>query len=153
MRVLLQEVLSASVKIDGKEVGAISRGYLLFVAFTAGDDERILQRMAEKVLKLRVFPDENGKTNKSLADVGGSVLSVSQFTLYADAKEGNRPSFVKAMRPEEAKPLFALWNNYLRQALPSLQTGVFGADMKVSLINDGPFTLWLDSEELFGAGK
>jgi D-tyrosyl-tRNA(Tyr) deacylase len=153
MRVLLQEVLSASVKIDGKEVGAISRGYLLFVAFTAGDDERILQRMAEKVLKLRVFPDENGKTNKSLADVGGSVLSVSQFTLYADAKEGNRPSFVKAMRPEEVKPLFALWNNYLRQALPSLQTGVFGADMKVSLINDGPFTLWLDSEELFGAGK
>lgn len=153
MRILLQEVLSASVKIDGAEVGSISRGFLLFVSFTEGDDERTLQRMAEKVLKLRVFPDENGKTNKSLSDVGGSVLSVSQFTLYADAKEGNRPSFVKAMRPEEAKPLFALWNNYLRQSLPSLQTGVFGADMKVSLVNDGPFTLWLDSEELFGAKK
>lgn len=150
MRVLVQEVLSASVKIDGEEVASIGRGFLLFVGFTAGDDEPLLARMADKVLKLRVFPDENGKTNKSLADVGGGVLSVSQFTLYANAKEGNRPSFIEAMRPEEAKPLFALWNNLLREKLPTLQTGVFQADMKVSLINDGPFTLWLDSKELFG---
>jgi D-aminoacyl-tRNA deacylase len=149
MRVLVQEVSEASVTIDGKEVGAITRGFLLFVGFTAGDDEKTIQKMADKVLKLRVFPDENGKTNKSLADVGGGVLSVSQFTLYANVKEGNRPSFIEAMRPEEAKPLFALWNNILREKMPSLQTGVFGADMKVRLLNDGPFTLWLDSKELF----
>jgi D-tyrosyl-tRNA(Tyr) deacylase len=149
MRVLVQEVSEASVTIDGKVVGAIDRGFLLFVGFTAGDDEKTIQKMADKVLKLRVFPDENGKTNKSLADVGGGVLSVSQFTLYASAKEGNRPSFIEAMRPEEAKPLFAFWNNMLREKMPSLQTGVFGADMKVRLLNDGPFTLWLDSKELF----
>ena len=149
MRVLVQEVSEASVTIDGKVVGAIARGFLLFVGFTAGDDEKTIQKMADKVLKLRVFPDENGKTNKSLADVGGGVLSVSQFTLYASAKEGNRPSFIAAMRPEEAKPLFALWNNILREKMPTLQTGVFGADMKVRLLNDGPFTLWLDSKELF----
>lgn len=149
MRVLVQEVSEASVTIEEKVVGAIDRGFLLFVGFTAGDDEKTIQKMADKVLKLRVFPDENGKTNKSLSDVGGGVLSVSQFTLYASAKEGNRPSFIAAMRPEEAKPLFALWNNLLREKMPNLQTGVFGADMKVRLLNDGPFTLWLDSKELF----
>ncbi len=149
MRVLVQEVSEASVTIEEKVVGAIDRGFLLFVGFTAGDDEKTIQKMADKVLKLRVFPDENGKTNKSLSDVGGGVLSVSQFTLYASAKEWNRPSFIAAMRPEEAKPLFALWNNLLREKMPSLQTGVFGADMKVRLLNDGPFTLWLDSKELF----
>jgi D-tyrosyl-tRNA(Tyr) deacylase len=153
MRVLVQAVNEASVVIEGKEVGAIQRGFLLFVGFTEGDDETTIKRMVDKVLKLRVFPDENGKTNKSLADIGGNVLSVSQFTLYADAKEGNRPSFIQAMRPELAKPLFALWNNELREKMPSLQTGVFGADMKVHLINDGPFTLWLDSRELFGEKK
>src|SRR5574344_1888723 len=131
MRILLQEVLSASVKIDGAEVGSISRGFLLFVAFTEGDDERTLQRMAEKVLKLRVFPDENGKTNKSLSDVGGSVLSVSQFTLYADAKEGNRPSFVKAMPGKDSEPLYALFNNMLKERGFHVETGGFGADMKV----------------------
>jgi D-tyrosyl-tRNA(Tyr) deacylase len=150
MRILVQEVLEASVKIDGKSVGAIARGFCLFVGFTEGDDETTIRRMVDKVMKLRIFPDENGKTNKSLSDVGGGILSISQFTLYADTKEGNRPSFVKALRPDLAKPLFALWNNELRERLPSLQCGVFGADMKVSLINDGPFTLWLDSDELFG---
>jgi D-aminoacyl-tRNA deacylase len=150
MRVLVQEVLNASVTIDGQVVGAIDRGFLLFVAFKMGDDEQTIRKMVDKVLKLRIFPDENGKTNKSLSDVDGHVLSVSQFTLYANVKEGNRPSFVEALRPELSKPLFALWNNELRERLPSLQTGVFGADMKVSLTNDGPFTLWLDSDELFG---
>jgi D-aminoacyl-tRNA deacylase len=150
MRVLVQEVLRASVTIDSKEVGAIAHGFLLFVAFTRGDDDSVLAKMVDKVLKLRVFRDENGKTNKSLADVNGGILSVSQFTLYAEAKEGNRPSFIKALPPLEAQPLFALWNNLLRERMPSLQTGVFGADMKVALVNDGPFTLWLDSEELFG---
>jgi D-tyrosyl-tRNA(Tyr) deacylase len=93
---------------------------------------------------------KTARPTRALSDVGGSILSISQFTLYANAKEGNRPSFVEALRPELAKPLFALWNNELRERMPSLQTGVFGADMKVSLINDGPFTLWLDSDELFG---
>jgi D-tyrosyl-tRNA(Tyr) deacylase len=150
MRVLVQEVLEASVKIDGKVVGQIARGFCLFVGFKEGDDEQTIKSMVDKVVKLRIFPDENGKTNKSLADVGGSILSISQFTLYASAKEGNRPSFASALRPELAKPLFALWNNELREKMPSLQTGLFGADMKVALINDGPFTLWLDSDELFG---
>jgi D-aminoacyl-tRNA deacylase len=149
MRVLVQEVAHAEVSIEGKQVAAIKRGYLLFVAFTEGDSEETAKRMAEKIVKLRIFPDQNGKTNLALRDVQGGVLSVSQFTLYGDVKEGNRPSFVKASRPEESKPLFALFNNYLRELIPTLQTGVFGADMKVELLNDGPFTLWLDSEELF----
>src|SRR5574344_478377 len=150
MRILVQEVLEASVKIDGQEVGRIGRGFCLFVAFKEGDNEETIRRMVDKVTKLRIFPDENGKTNRALSDVGGNILSISQFTLYANAKEGNRPSFVEALRPELSKPLFALWNNELREKMPALQTGVFGADMKVSLINDGPFTLWLDSDELFG---
>jgi D-tyrosyl-tRNA(Tyr) deacylase len=150
MRILVQEVLAASVTIEGKEVGRIGRGFCLFVAFTEGDDEPTIRRMVDKVMKLRIFPDESGKTNKALAEVGGQILSISQFTLYANAKEGNRPSFVAALRPELSKPLFALWNNELRERMPTLQTGVFGADMKVSLINDGPFTLWLDSADLFG---
>lgn len=150
MRVLVQEVLRASVKIEGQEVGKIERGFLLFVGFTQGDDEKTISKMADKVCKLRIFPDENGKTNKSIFDIGGNILSVSQFTLYASAREGNRPSFVKAMIPSEATILFDKWNDLLRTRFPNLQTGVFGADMKVELINDGPFTLWLDSEELFG---
>jgi D-tyrosyl-tRNA(Tyr) deacylase len=153
VRVLVQEVSAAAVTVEGQEVGSIKRGFLLFVAFAAGDDDRTISKMADKILKLRIFPDGNGKTNLSLKDVGGSLLSVSQFTLYADVREGNRPSFTEALRPEEAKPLFALWNNVLHSSLPSLATGVFGADMKVSLINDGPFTLWLDSALLFGAKK
>lgn len=150
MRVLVQEVLRASVKIEGQEVGKIERGFLLFVGFTQGDDEKTIFKMADKVCKLRIFPDENGKTNESLFNIGGNILSVSQFTLYASAREGNRPSFAKAMAPNEATILFDKWNDLLRMRLPNLQTGVFGADMKVELINDGPFTLWLDSEELFG---
>jgi D-tyrosyl-tRNA(Tyr) deacylase len=153
VRVLVQAVSAASVTVEGQEVGSIGPGFLLFVAFAAGDDDRTISKMADKILKLRIFPDKNGKTNLSLKDMGGNILSVSQFTLYADVREGNRPSFAAALKPEEAKPLFALWNNLLRASLPSLATGIFGADMKVSLINDGPFTLWLDSAVLFGAKK
>ncbi len=149
MRVLVQVVKEASVTIDGSLYSSIGKGFLLFVGFTAGDDITILKKMADKVTKLRIFEDENGKTNKSLADVEGSILSVSQFTLYGNAKEGNRPSFVEAMKPDEAKQLFALWNNLLRERFPRVETGVFQADMKVKLINDGPFTLWLDSKELY----
>lgn len=148
MRVLVQEVKYASVTIDGLKVASIGRGFLLFVGFNTEDNEDILPKMADKVVKLRIFPDENGKTNKSLTDVGGEILSVSQFTLYASAKDGNRPSFVNAMRPELSSPLFDKWNELLRQRFPKVQTGVFGADMKVELLNDGPFTLILDSREL-----
>ena len=149
MRVLVQEVKRASVTIDNKLYSSINRGFLLFVGFTNGDNEETLRKMRDKVIKLRIFPDENGKTNLSLGQVNGEILSVSQFTLYGDMSEGNRPSFVKSMKPDEARILFALWNNLLKEKMPSLQTGVFQADMQVELINDGPFTIWLDSDELF----
>ncbi|MCQ2772300.1 MAG: D-aminoacyl-tRNA deacylase [Bacilli bacterium] len=153
MKTLLQLVKHASVTIDGEKVASIENGYLLFTGFTDGDNEETCKKMTEKIAKLRIFPDENGKTNKSIFDVGGNVLSVSQFTLYANCKEGNRPSFTNAMRPDQSKPLFALFNNMLREKFPNLETGVFGADMKVELLNDGPFTLVLDSNELFGGKK
>ena len=149
MRVLVQEVLKASVTIDTKEVASIGRGFLLFVGFTQGDDQATIGKMVDKIMKLRIFPDENGKTNLSLSQVNGSILSVSQFTLYGALKEGNRPSFIDALKPDEARVLYAYFNNLLKEKMPNLQTGVFQADMKVSLINDGPFTLMLDSKELF----
>jgi D-tyrosyl-tRNA(Tyr) deacylase len=149
MRVLVQEVKSASVTIEGETVASIGHGMLLFVGFTEGDNEATLCKMRDKVLKLRIFPDENGKTNLSLDAVHGEVLSVSQFTLYGDVKEGNRPSFVNAMKPEEASRLYALWVNLLREKIPSVQSGRFQTTMEVALVNDGPFTLWLDSNELF----
>lgn len=149
MRVLVQEVKEAKVEVEGKLIASIGRGFLLFSGFTEGDNPDLVRKMADKVIKLRVFPDENGKTNKSLSDVGGEILSVSQFTLYGNVKEGNRPSFVEALGGARSGPLYELFNNYLREKDPSLKTGIFGADMKVHLINDGPFTLLLDSKELF----
>ena len=149
MKVVVQLVRRASVSIDGQIVSSIGKGYLLFVGLTPGDDIRIAQKMADKIVKLRVFPDENGKTNISLSQVGGSMLSVSQFTLYGAVTEGNRPSFVSAMRPDEARVLYEEFYSYLKTLVPSLQGGVFQADMVVSLENDGPFTLVLDSKELF----
>lgn len=150
MRILIQEVSKATVRIDGEIHSQIGKGLLLFVGFSAGDDEETLKKMRDKVVKLRIFPDEKGKTNLSLDQIHGEMLSVSQFTLYGEVKEGNRPSFVASLKAEEARGLFALWNNLLRERIPTLQTGVFRADMKVELVNDGPFTLWLDSKELFG---
>lgn len=149
MRLLIQEVSRASVSIAGKEVASIGKGYLIFSSFTGGDDEEIVRKMCEKMLKLRVWPDENGKTNLSLSQVGGRILSVSQFTLYADLTQGNRPSFTKALAPAESKPLYEFFNDVLRKEFdPDLPCGVFGADMQVSLVNEGPFTLWLDSKEI-----
>lgn len=150
MRILIQEVSKATVRIDGEIHSQIGKGLLLFVGFSAGDDEETLKKMRDKVVKLRIFPDEKGKTNLSLDQIHGEMLSVSQFTLYGEVKEGNRPSFVASLKAEEARGLFALWNNLLRERIPTLQTGVFQANMKVELVNDGPFTLWLDSKELFG---
>ena len=149
MRIIVQRVKQASVTINGEKISEIGKGFLLLVGLTPGDTPELASKMAQKVSKLRIFEDENGKTNLDLASVGGSILSVSQFTLYGSAREGNRPSFVNAMRPEEAKGLYQYFYNELGKYVPSLQNGVFGADMKVELLNDGPFTLILDSKELF----
>ena len=149
MRVVLTTVLEAKVKINNKTVGQISRGYLLLVGFTDGDNKETVDKMIDKILSLRVFPDEHGQINISLQDVNGSILSVSQFTLYANATKGRRPSFVDALRPGEAEPLYDYFNQQLELKHEKVSTGVFGADMKVESINDGPFTLLLDSKELF----
>ncbi len=149
MRVVLTTVLEAKVTINEKVVGQISRGYLLLVGFTDGDNKETVEKMVDKILSLRVFPDEHGQINISLQDVNGSILSVSQFTLYANASKGRRPSFVDALRPGEAEPLYDYFNQQLELKHQKVSTGVFGADMKVESINDGPFTLLLDSKELF----
>ena len=149
MRVVLTTVLEANVKVNDKMIAKINRGYLLLVGFTDGDDKETVDKMVDKILSLRVFPDENGQINISLQDVNGSILSVSQFTLYANASKGRRPSFVDALRPGEAEPLYDYFNQQIELKYGKLQTGIFGADMKVESINDGPFTLLLDSKELF----
>ena len=150
MKVVLQTVKSAHVNILGKTVGSISNGYLLLVGFTDGDDEEVVRKMVDKILKLRVFADENRKINLSLFDVKGNILSISQFTLYANTKEGRRPSFVDALRPHEAEVLYDYFNKQLASNSGlEIQTGVFGANMDVYSVNDGPFTLVLDSKELF----
>ena len=147
MRVILQRVTSASVVIDEACVGQIGLGYLILVGFTHDDTEADIDYMVEKVKNLRVFSDEDGNMNRSLCDVHGSILSVSQFTLYADARKGRRPSFINAMKPEEATNMYDLWNEKLRQAGIEVQTGIFGADMKVTLTNDGPVTICLESRK------
>lgn len=149
MRVVLTTVNYANVAINGKIVGAINRGYLLLVGFTAGDDKTIVEKMVDKILALRVFPDERGQINISLDDVKGDILSISQFTLYGDVRKGRRPSFTDALRPHDAEELYDYFNLLIEQKHGSVATGVFGADMKVTSENDGPFTLTLDSKELF----
>ena len=149
MRVVLTTVNHARVTIQGKVISSISRGFLLLVGFTLGDNEEIVEKMVDKILSLRVFPDEHGQINISLDDVDGRILSVSQFTLYGDVKKGRRPSFVDALRPFEAEKLYDYFNLLIEQKRGMVATGVFGADMKVESENDGPFTLILDSKELF----
>ena len=149
MRVVLTTVLEAGVKVKDKLIAKIERGYLLLVGFTKGDDKEVVDKMVDKILSLRVFPDEHGQINISLQDVNGAILSVSQFTLYANASKGRRPSFVDALRPGEAEPLYDYFNQQLELKHQKVQTGIFGADMKVESVNDGPFTLLLDSKELF----
>ncbi|MCI8327125.1 MAG: D-tyrosyl-tRNA(Tyr) deacylase [Lachnospiraceae bacterium] len=148
MKFLIQRVESASVTVEGSVTGEIQKGFLVFVGVTNEDTTEIADRMVKKMLGLRIFEDEEGKTNRSLADVEGSLLIVSQFTLYADCKKGNRPSFIKAGNPEHAKKLYQYIVEHTKKSA-HVQTGIFGAAMKISLINDGPFTVILDSEELF----
>ena len=141
MRVVLQRVNHAAVRIDGETVGQIQKGYLLLVGLAPEDTDEQLDWMVHKIVNLRVFEDENGKLNRALADVNGEILSISQFTLYADVKHGNRPGFSKDAKPEIAAPLYDRFNEKLRQAGVHVETGRFGADMKVELENDGPVTI------------
>ncbi|MDO5417947.1 MAG: D-aminoacyl-tRNA deacylase [Lachnospiraceae bacterium] len=150
MKVVLQRVREAAVAVDGQEIGRIGKGFLLLVGVSNEDNEQIADRMMDKICKLRIFEDENGKTNLSLADVGGEVLVISQFTLYADCRKGNRPSFTNAGQPDMANALYEYMVKGFEERVPVVQHGSFGADMKVSLLNDGPFTVVLDSRELFG---
>jgi D-aminoacyl-tRNA deacylase len=144
MRVLVQRVSRAEVRVESRVVGAIGRGVLLLVGFTHSDADVHLVWMADKVIGLRIFPDDEGKMNRSIADIGGSMLVVSQFTLYGDAIKGRRPSFVDAARPEMATPLYERFVGMLREGGISVETGEFGAAMDVELVNDGPVTLWLE---------
>ena len=148
MRIVLTTVLNASVSIDGKIVGQIDHGFCVLVGFTHTDTKEIVDKMLDKMLSLRVFMDENGLTNLSIYDVKGQILSVSQFTLYADMSKGRRPSFINAMKPDEAKALYEYFNEQIRAKYGAVETGIFGADMKVSSVNDGPFTVILDSAEI-----
>lgn len=148
MRFVIQRVKEASVAIDGKICGAIKKGFLVLIGVSETDTEEIAEKMVKKMLKLRIFEDENGKTNLDLAAVDGSLLLVSQFTLYADCKKGNRPSFIRAGKPELANALYESIITLCKNEGFPVETGRFGADMKVSLVNDGPFTILLDSEEM-----
>lgn len=143
MRIVVQKVLESSVSVDGKVVGKIGKGLTLLVGFTQTDTEKEIDYMVNKVTNLRIFEDENDIMNLSIKDVGGEILSISQFTLYGDAKKGNRPSYVDALNGEEAVKLYDLFNKKLNEIIHT-ETGIFGADMKVSLINDGPATILLE---------
>lgn len=150
MKFVIQNVLNASVSVNQKIVGQINQGYVVFIGISNEDNEETADKMIKKMLNLRIFQDENGKTNLSLEQISGDLLLISQFTLYADCKHGNRPSFINAGKPEHAQNLYNYIIEQCKIKVPNVQTGIFGADMKVSLINDGPFTIVLDSSELFG---
>ena len=144
MRVLVQRSGKASVTVDNEVVGAIDNGLVLLVGFTQGDDLSKVKALATKVQNLRIFPDEDDVMNKSIVDFGGDILSISQFTLYGDAKKGNRPSYINALKNDEAKPLYDAFNEELRSLGLKVETGVFGADMEVLLTNIGPTTILLE---------
>ena len=144
MRVVVQRVNKSSVSVDGKIVGKIDSGLVLLVGFTDGDTEDTIDMMINKVINLRIFDDENGVMNKSILDTGGSILSISQFTLYGDAKKGNRPSYINAMKNDLAIPLYEAFNEELRTYGVKVETGIFGADMEVVITNIGPTTIWLE---------
>ena len=146
MRVVLQRAKSGSVTVEGQVVGAIEKGYVLLVGITHDDTVEDLQYCAKKVAELRLWEDEEGKMNHAIEEVGGAILSVSQFTLYADTKKGRRPSFTNAARPDIAKPLWEQFNELLRERGLTVETGVFGAMMDVALVNDGPVTIIIDSK-------
>ena len=148
MRALVQRVTHAQVDVDGETVGSCERGYLILLGVGADDGPEQIERLWGKIFKLRIFEDENGKTNLDIHTVGGSLLLISQFTLYADCKHGNRPSFIKAGKPDMANEMYEYIIAECREQVETVETGEFGADMKVELLNDGPFTILLDSDQL-----
>lgn len=143
MRVVVQRSGNAKCTVDGKITGEIENGLVLLVGFTAGDNEETIDWMIRKILHLRIFDDEQGVMNKSILDVGGKILSISQFTLYADTKKGNRPSYIQALNGEQASTLYDIFNQKLAENI-SIETGIFGADMQISLVNQGPVTILLE---------
>ena len=149
MKFVIQRVKEASVTVDGEVLGAVNKGYMVLIGVAESDTREIADKMIRKMIGLRIFEDENGKTNLSLADVNGELLLISQFTLYADCHKGNRPSFVYAGKPDMASDLYEYIIAECKKTVPVVERGRFGADMKVALINDGPFTIVLDSKELF----
>lgn len=148
MRFVIQRVTEASVTIEGEISGKIGKGYLVLIGVADTDTKEIADKMIRKMIGLRIFEDEQGKTNLSLADVDGGLLLVSQFTLYANCKRGNRPSFIEAGKPDMANEMYEYIIEKCRESVEEVQTGEFGADMKVQLLNDGPFTILLDSDQL-----
>ena len=148
MRFVIQRVKQASVQVNEESVGSIKKGYLVLIGVSDTDTETVADKLVKKMIGLRIFEDENGKTNLSLADVGGSLLLVSQFTLYANCRKGNRPSFTEAGAPDRAEALYRYIIDECKKSVPEVQTGIFGAEMEVGLINDGPFTILLDSEKM-----
>ncbi|HJA67887.1 D-tyrosyl-tRNA(Tyr) deacylase [Lachnoclostridium sp. An169] len=148
MRFVIQRVTEAAVQIGGETAGEIGKGYLVLIGVSDSDTEAVADKMVKKMIGLRIFEDAEGKTNLSLADVEGGLLLVSQFTLYANCRKGNRPSFIEAGKPDKANALYEYIIRKCRESVPVVQTGRFGADMKVSLVNDGPFTVLLDSDTL-----
>lgn len=148
MRFVIQRVCEAGVSVDGKVIGQIGHGLLVFVGVADSDNRQIADRMVDKLSKLRIFDDADGKTNLSIADVGGEFLIISQFTLYADCRKGNRPSFTSAGKPDKANELYEYVISEVRKRGFHAEHGSFGAEMKVSLLNDGPFTILLDSDEI-----
>lgn len=149
MRLVVQRVLESSVSVDGEVVGAIGKGYMVLVGVEVGDTQDDVRYCVEKTAGLRIFEDDAGKMNRSIQDVGGEILAISQFTLHGDARHGRRPSFITAARPELAVPMYEAYCKGLRDKGIHVETGIFQADMKVSLINDGPVTLLLDSRRIF----
>lgn len=145
MKILVQRSKKSSVSVNNKIVGEIPFGLVLLVSFTNGDSEKEIDYLVDKVINLRIFDDENGVMNKSLLDVGGSILSISQFTLYADTKKGRRPSYINALKGEESSKLYDLFNKKIKEKNINIATGIFGADMQVSILNDGPATFMLES--------
>lgn len=148
MKFVIQRVLESSVKVEGETIGKIDKGFMVLIGVGQDDTKEIADKMVKKMIGLRIFEDENGKTNLSLADVNGQLLLISQFTLYANCKKGNRPSFIESGSPEKAEALYEYIIDRCKESVPVVEKGSFGADMKVSLINDGPFTIVLDSEKL-----